>query len=113
VREQIEAGIRVQGTDLHVSHAETAGDGLESGRYSAGVEWIALESGEDQIIGRVPSPYRLFARARALAIFIVKVFVAVAPALSVTWKVTEVDPTDVMGVPEMTPFELSANPAGS
>jgi hypothetical protein len=43
----------------------------------------------------------------------VRVFVAVAFALSVTLTVIEVALVDVVGVPEMTPPELSDNPAGS
>jgi len=43
----------------------------------------------------------------------VKVFEAVAFALSVTLIVIEVALSDVVGVPDMTPPELSDNPAGS
>ena len=39
--------------------------------------------------------------------------VAIASVLSVTWKVTELGPPAVVGMPEMTPTELSDNPAGS
>ena len=39
-------------------------------------------------------------------------FVAVALAVSVARNVTEVGPPAVVGVPEMTPLELSESPAG-
>ena len=42
-----------------------------------------------------------------------KDFVADAVAESVTWKVTEVGPLAAVGVPEMTPPELSVIPAGN
>jgi hypothetical protein len=38
---------------------------------------------------------------------------AVALALSVTRKVTEVGPPTAVGVPEITPLELSDNPVGN
>ena len=47
-----------------------------------------------------------------LLIVIVRAFVAVADILSFTWKVMEVV-LAVVGVPEMTPLELNANPAGN
>ena len=40
-------------------------------------------------------------------------FVAVVPVRSVTLKVTEVGPPAAVGVPEITPLELSDSPAGS
>ncbi len=40
-------------------------------------------------------------------------FTPVALMLSVTWKVMEVGPPAVVGVPEMTPLELSDSPAGN
>jgi hypothetical protein len=46
-------------------------------------------------------------------IVIVRAFVAAAATLSVTWKVTEAGPPAVVGVPEITPPELSDNPAGN
>jgi hypothetical protein len=48
----------------------------------------------------------------ALLIVNDKAFVAVTLVLSVTRKVTEVGPPAVVGVPEITPLELSDNPAG-
>jgi hypothetical protein len=38
---------------------------------------------------------------------------AVAVAVSVTWKLTDVGPPAVVGIPEITPPELRDNPAGS
>ena len=40
-------------------------------------------------------------------------FAAVAFELSVTRKVTEVGPPAIVGVPEITPLELSDSPAGN
>ena len=40
-------------------------------------------------------------------------FVTVALALSVTRKVAEVGPPEVVGVPEIAPLELSDKPAGN
>jgi hypothetical protein len=48
-----------------------------------------------------------------LLIVIVKVFVAVVLALSITTNVTEVGLSAVVGVPEITPLELSDSPAGN
>ena len=45
-------------------------------------------------------------------IVIVKAAVAVALELSVTLQVTEVGPQAVVGVPLITPMELSASPVG-
>ena len=47
-----------------------------------------------------------------LLIVIDKAFEAVVDALSVTWKVMEFGPPAVVGVPEITPLELSDNPTG-
>jgi hypothetical protein len=49
--------------------------------------------------------------SQALTTIIERGFVAVALVLSVTWKVTEVGPPAVVGVPEITPLELSDSPA--
>ena len=49
---------------------------------------------------------------RVLLIVIDNASVVIALVLSVTWKVTEVGPPDVMGVPEITPLELRDSPAG-
>jgi hypothetical protein len=42
-----------------------------------------------------------------------KDLLAVLLALSVTWKVMEVGPPVVVGVPEITPLELKYNPEGN
>ena len=40
-------------------------------------------------------------------------FVAVVLVMSATWKVMDVGPPAVVGVPEITPLELSDSPAGN
>ena len=48
-----------------------------------------------------------------LLIVIVRDFAATAPVLSVTLKVKDVGPLAVVGVPEITPLELSVSPRGN
>ena len=61
----------------------------------------------------VPFGNALVLILRGVIIVIDNDFVAVTPVRSVTLKVTEVGPPAAVGVPEITPLELSDSPAGN
>ena len=55
----------------------------------------------------------MFISQAAYAVVIVRDWVAVKLLASVTLKVTEAELTAAVGVPEITPLELSVSPAGN
>ena len=74
---------------------------------------VSPQCWEMLVISRILTAPSLFMSQVTLAMVIGMFLVAIAPVLSVTLKVIEAGPPVVVGVPEITPLEISVSPAGS